>query len=133
MGVDIGSAALIGAGVVGSEFAAGAVSNFLPAGWRAGAGAPFVKMGVKAAVGIGVPWALRGMIGRRTANLLMTGTVVGLVLDAYQTWVAPAMGLTGYEQGYLGAYEGGQLGFAAGGDEANTALGGSVYEGGIYD
>ena len=87
-------------------------------------------MGVKAAIGIGVPFMLRGMIGRRIANLMITGTAVGLVLDAYQTWVAPALGLKGYEEGALGDYEQGQLGWN---DESNVALGGSVYEGGTYD
>jgi len=128
-GLDLGAAAITAVGVIGPRIAADQLAQFLPADWTAGPNAPVVKIGLRAAIGFGVPMLARRWIGARTANLLMAGAAVGLVLDAYSTWIAPAMGVSGYETGDLGDYETGALGF----DESSEMLGGSVYEGGAYD
>lgn len=99
--MDLGAAALIAAGVVGSEVATGFVSAqpFVPEGLKTGP----ARIGLKAAVGIGTPMLLRRFIGPRVANLLMLGAGVGLIVDVYRTFVVPNVpGLSDYDE--LSAY-----------------------------
>lgn len=115
-GIDIGSAVFVGAGLVGSDIAAGYVLKMLPGNWQS---AP-ARLAVKAAIGIGTPLLLRRFIGTKNSNLLALGAFAGVVVDAYHLWVAPMIGLSGYETGMtgyepgIGAGEGGDAGFAGG-------------------
>lgn len=103
-GVDFKSAGFMAGGFILSNIGTGYISKMLPAGWQG----PVARIGVKAVVGIGGPLLLKRFIGAKTANLLAAGAAVSVLVDAYQTWVAPNIpGLSDYEMaGYeLGAGE----------------------------
>lgn len=134
--VDLGGAAVIAAGAVGSRLGAGLVSAWIPKEWRTGPQAPLVGLGVQAAVGFGAPLLLRGVIGRKVSNQLMMGAAVGLMLTAYDIWLAPqiasagaAAGVEGFEEGFLSDYEPGMLSDV---DDDMAGVGDSAYGGGAY-
>jgi hypothetical protein len=111
-GIDFGSTLITAGGFIGSDVAAGYVTQMLPAGWQT----PVARLGVKVAIGVGAPMLLRKFLGARTANLIAAGAVLSAAVDAYHLWVAPMIGLHGYEVGMTnyaplsGVHEDAQLG-----------------------
>jgi hypothetical protein len=130
-GIDLGAAALIAAGAIGSELATGVVASqaFIPEQVKTGVG----RMALKAGVGIGAGMLARRFVGPRVGNLLMLGVGAGLVIDVYRTYVAPNVpGLSDYDQfsGYAPAGS-----FPLGGAEDFEAgeLGGVVEDRASFD
>lgn len=129
-GVDLGAVGLATSGYFVTRYATGGLLGMLPAEWRADPNtAPLVRIGMKAAVGVGLPMMLRPMIGRSVSNWLAVGGGIAVLADLFETYVAQMipLPLADYEQGMLTDYEQGQL----------TGLGqeesaGDVYAGSIY-
>jgi hypothetical protein len=122
MGLDVGAAALIAAGTIGSELATGFVSQqgFIPEQLKSGPG----RMALKAGVALGLPMALRPMLGSRVSNLLLIGGGVGLIIDAARTWVLPNVpGLSDYDE--LSSYSqgGGDIPLGQIVEDGDTSLG----------
>jgi len=113
-------------GIIATEFIADKIAGALPEAWKTNA--DLVRIGTKAAVGIGVPMLLGKMLPRNIRNAIAIGGAAAVVLDVFKTYVAPKIGLTmaGYEYGTLTDYEQGQLTGFGMSDE------GSAYGGGAY-
>jgi len=127
-GIDVGAAALTAGGFVGSTIAANFISRSLPAEWSAGPNAPLVRIGLKAAVGVGLPLIARRFIGARVSNLLAAGAAVSVLVDLWATYAAPALGMSDYETGTIQGYETGTLGeLPEAGDGGGSIYGGSIY------
>lgn len=105
-GIDLPKILGVSGGLIGTELAGGWLSNMLPATWKADANmANLVRIGSKAAVGVGLPMLLKGMLPRGLGPAIALGGGVAVVVDLFKTYVGPAVGLSDYEYGQLGAYE----------------------------
>ncbi len=111
-------------GIIATEFIADKLAGALPEAWKTNA--DLVRIGTKAAVGIGVPMLLGRMLPRNVRNAIAIGGAAAVVLDLFKTYVGPKLGLSGYEYGALSEYEPGQLTGFGMSDE------GSAYGGGAY-
>jgi hypothetical protein len=127
-GVDFGSAAITAGGVVGSDIAAGYIAKMLPSAWQT----PITRLGVKAVIGIGAPLALKKFIGSRVANLLAAGAAIGVLLDAYHLWVAPAIGLSDYEIGMTGYEPNPGLSGMDMSNQSQLGIGENIYADSVY-
>ena len=127
-GINIGDAAITAGGVIGSDIAAGWLTRMLPGNIQS----PITRLGVKAAIGVGAPLVLKRFIGSKTAHLLAAGAAIGVLLDAYHLWLAPALGLSDYEIGMTG-YEAnpGLSGNNIPGQEA-LGIGENIYADSVY-
>jgi len=123
-GINIVKIGSIAGGFVGTEILAGYLAGMLPAAWKTDAN--MVRIGCKAAVGVGAPLLLRRFLPRGVGNALAVGGGVAVLVDVFNTYVKPNIpGLP------LGEYE-------LAGYEAPAELGpglsgsGSVYGESIY-
>lgn len=94
-GMNVGQMGLGAVGFIGAELGGGYLSNMLPKEWVAN---PLAKTGVKAAVGLGVPYLLkRFRIGSSALwNPIMLGAGIGIAVDLYHQYLAPALHLSDY-------------------------------------
>jgi hypothetical protein len=123
--VKIGS---IAGGFVGTEILAGYLAKMLPEKWTADATKlNIIRIGTKAAVGIGAPMLLKRFLPRGVANALMVGGGVAVLVDAFNTYLKPSLGLADYEQGMIANYEQGFLPEAQGLSGDDSVYGESVY------
>jgi len=126
-GIDVGAAAITAGGFIGAGVGAKFLVTMLPPDWQSGPNAPLARIGLKAVVGVGVPILARRFIGARMSNLLAAGGAVAVLIDAWQTWLAPAMGLGEYEAGMLQDYETGGAIEGLSEVESGGAYGGNIY------
>jgi len=111
----------VSAGLIGTELAGGWLANMLPAEWKKDANAVnMVRIGSKAVVGVGLPLVLKGMLPRGLGAAIAIGGGVAVVFDLFTTFVGPAVGLTGYEYGQLGAFETESIGELTAGDSGEA-------------
>ena len=64
-----------------------------------------IRIGCKAAVGVGAPLLLKRFLPRGVASALAIGGGVAVLVDAFNTYVKPSLGIADYEQGYISSYE----------------------------
>lgn len=127
LGIPLGQIAMFATGGIITEVLADKLAKMLPATWNADPN--MVRIGTKAAVGIGVPLLARKFLPRGWGNAIAIGGGVVTLLDIIKTYVAPMIpGLT------LSSYEVGPAGspiapLALSGDDG---MSGSVYQGGTY-
>jgi len=127
-GINIVQIGSIAGGFVGTEILAGYLSGMLPAAWKTDAN--MVRIGCKAAVGVGAPLLLKRFLPHGIGNALAIGGGVAVLVDVFNTYVKPnipGLPLADYEPGYIADYEPGYLpqGSGMSGDD-------SVYGGGVY-
>lgn len=111
--VNVGAIGAGAAGYIGTRYGAGFLLGVLPPDWKADANtAPLLRIGAKAAVGLVLLPMLAKMLkqGKYAAPLAIGGGVA-VVVDLFETYVAPHVGIpmADYEQGVLNNYEVGQL------------------------
>jgi hypothetical protein len=128
MGVNLGQVAMIAGGGIAVEILADKLAAMLPASWKADAN--LVRIGTKAAVGIGAPMLLRRFLPRGWGSAIALGGGIVTVLDIFKTYIAPKIGVTlsSYEIGpYPGmsGYE--QLSGFNDDNDGSGAYGGSIY------
>ena len=115
------------AGFIATKWGTGFLTGMLPAEWSAGAAAPLVKIGAKAVVGlVAIPMVLKMVGMKRFAGAAAIGGGIAVAVDIFDTYIAPRIGMSDYEQGYITAYEPGQI--TGTGDMAvDGAYGGGAY------
>lgn len=94
--------ATIAGGAIVTSIIASQIAKRLPESWKANA--DMVRIGTKAAVGIGLPMVLRQtkVLPGNLANAIALGGAVATVLDVFDTYVKPNLPmLADYEQGAL--------------------------------
>ena len=120
----------IAGGAIVTDVLASKLAAMLPDAWKSNADA--VRIGTKAAVGIGLPMLARKLriIPPGIANAIALGGAVTTALDVFNTYVKPHVPmLSDYEQGTLtGAGDVEQLEAY----EPGTLTGGGAYEGSAY-
>jgi hypothetical protein len=125
-GVNIVKIGSIAGGFVGTEILAGYLAGMLPAAWKTDAN--MVRIGCKAAVGVGAPLLLKRFLPRGVGSALAIGGGVAVLVDVFNTYVKPnipGLPLGEYDQGYITGYESpGYSPALAGGD---SVYGESVY------
>jgi hypothetical protein len=105
-GINIVKIGSIAGGFVGTEILAGYLSGMLPAAWKTDAN--LVRIGCKAAVGVGAPLLLKRFLPRGVANALAIGGGVAVLVDVFTTYIKPnipGLPIGDYEQGYISDYE----------------------------
>jgi hypothetical protein len=133
-GINIGQAAMVGAGFVGTNIASTQLLKVLPAEWQAGQAAPLARAGSKLAVAVGGGMVLKMFKQHSLANAWTLGGGIAAVVDLATSYLLPALGLSDYETGMVTGYETGVLtGSAAplapGSDYVDSTgpYGGSIY------
>jgi hypothetical protein len=99
LGIDIKQIALFAGGAVVTEVLADKLAAMLPASWKTDAN--LVRIGTKAAVGVGLPMVLKmtKLVPSNLANAIAIGGGVVTLLDVFKTYIAPNVpGLHAYEQ-----------------------------------
>jgi len=133
LGVNVGQVAMIAAGGIVTEVLADKLAGFLPASWKADAN--IVRIGTKAAVGIGLPLVARRFLPRGWGNAIAIGGGVVTLLDIIKTYVAPmipGLTLSGYEIGPTSdSIAQTTVGFS-GGPDSPVGLSGGIYDNGVY-
>jgi hypothetical protein len=133
MGVNVGQALTGGLGFVGANLAAAHLMKFLPPQWTADPNTGnLVRIGSKAAVTIGGAMLLKRTPLKGFATAWAVGGGIATVVDALQTYLLPAIGMSDYQQGMLEDYQQGVLqGYsdpsAAEGLYGSDAYGNSAY------
>jgi hypothetical protein len=123
--VKIGS---IAGGFVGTEILAGYLSGMLPAAWKTDAN--MVRIGCKAAVGVGAPLLLKRFLPRGIGEALAVGGGVAVLVDVFNTYVKPnipGLPLADYEPGQISSYEPQYLPESPGLTGTDSVYGESVY------
>jgi len=143
-GIDVGAMGLGAAGFLGVKVGAGWINQMLAKQMPDIGTNPLAVIGVKAAVGIGGPMLLRQfkVLPREATNIIAVGAGIAIAVDLFNTYLAPALGLSDYElTGFpLGEYlpsdtSGGPLGDAYANDllpEGGDGIGAMPYSGSIY-
>lgn len=94
-------------GALVTEIVADKLAGMLPAAWKTDAN--IVRIGTKAAVGIGLPMVLKSMklhiLPPRLLNAIALGGTVVTLLDVFKTYVGPKLGLTLAEYEQVASYE----------------------------
>jgi hypothetical protein len=106
LGVNFVKIGSLAGGFVGTEILAGYLAGMLPAAWKTDAN--LVRIGCKAAVGVGAPLLLKRFLPRGVGNALAVGGGVAVLVDVFNTYVKPnipGLPLGEYEQGYIQGYE----------------------------
>ena len=123
----IGSGA---AGYIGTRYATGWIMSMVPPAWVADPNtAPLVRIGLKALIGVvGLPMLARTLRMRGVAGPLAIGAGIATAVDLFETYLAKSIPIpmADYEQGYISAYELGQL---TGADDFSSE---SAYGGGAF-
>lgn len=123
----IGSGA---AGYIGTRYATGWIMSMVPPAWVADPNtAPLVRIGLKALIGVvGLPMLARTLRMRGVAGPLAIGAGIATAVDLFETYLAKSIPIpmADYEQGYISAYEPGQL---TGADDFSSE---SAYGGGAF-
>lgn len=104
LGIPVQQVVALAAGGFATEVLANKLSDMLPASWKTG-DANVLRIGTKAAIGVGVPLLARRFLPRGWGNALAVGGGVVTLLDILKTYVAPkipGITLTGYELGPQG-------------------------------
>ena len=105
-GINIVKIGSIAGGFVGTEILAGYLAGMLPAAWKTDAN--MVRIGCKAAVGVGAPLLLKRFLPRGVGSALAIGGGVAVLVDVFNTFVrpmVPGLPIADYEQGYIQGYE----------------------------
>jgi hypothetical protein len=126
MGINIVKIGSIAGGFVGTEILAGYLSGMLPAAWKTNPA--MVRIGCKAAVGIGAPLLLKRFLPRGIGAALAVGGGVAVLVDVFNTFIKPnipGLPLGEYDQGYIEGYESPDYSAALSGGE--SVYGESVY------
>jgi len=128
-GINIVKIGSIAGGFVGTEILAGYLSGMLPAAWKTNPA--MVRIGCKAAVGIGAPLLLKRFLPRGIGAALAVGGGVAVLVDVFNTFIKPnipglPLGEMGeYNQGYITGYE--DPGYSAALSGGDSVYGESVY------
>jgi hypothetical protein len=132
LGVDLKQITMIAAGGIVTEVLADKLAKMLPAAWATNA--DIVRIGTKAAVGIGLPMVARKFLPRGWGNAIAIGGGVVTLLDIIKTYVAPhvpGLSLSGYEIGPTGTgIANTTYGFSSYTQDAG--LSGSPYDQGVW-
>ena len=140
--IDFEGATAVAGGAVATNMAGDWLLNMLPADWKAGQAADLTRVGSKLAVGVVLPGVLSRFIGAKWSKNLALGGIAAVMIDVFQTWVAPNIpGLSDYEwdsnqlENYesnnaLSDYQGSQSGMVYQADSGE--LGASLYNEGAY-
>jgi len=126
-GINIVQIGSIAGGFVGTEILAGYLSGMLPAAWKTDPN--LVRIGCKAAVGVGAPLLLKRFLPRGVGNALAVGGGVAVLVDIFNTFVKPnipGLPLGEYDPGYIEGYEAPEL------MESSLSGSGSVYGESVY-
>jgi hypothetical protein len=105
-GINIVKIGSIAGGFVCTEILAGYLSGMLPAAWKTDAN--IVRIGCKAAVGVGAPLLLKRFLPRGVGEALALGGGVAVLVDVFNTYVRPnipGLPLADYEPGEISSYE----------------------------
>jgi hypothetical protein len=124
-GVNIVKIGSIAGGYVGTEILAGYLAGMLPASWKTDPA--MVRIGCKAAVGVGAPLLLKRFLPRGVGSALAIGGGVAVLVDLFNTYVKPripGLPLGEYEHGMISGYEPDYSAELQGGD---SVYGESVY------
>lgn len=130
--VNVAAIGASAAGYIGTRYGTGFLLSVLPPEWKAdpNTGA-LVRIGAKAVVGLVLlPMAAKMLKQGKYAGPLAIGGGVAVVVDLFETYVAPHIGvpLADYEQGTLNDYEVGQLN----GPTTDDVTESDAYGGGAY-
>jgi hypothetical protein len=99
MGINVMQIALFAGGAIVTNILADKLAAMLPAAWKTDVN--IVRIGTKAAVGVGLPMVLRmtKLVPSNIANAIAIGGGVVTLLDIFATYIAPNVpGLHAYEQ-----------------------------------
>lgn len=132
LGVNVTQIAMITAGGFVTEVLADKLAKMLPASWATNA--DVVRIGTKAAVGIGLPLVARKFLPRGWGNAIAIGGGVVTLFDIIKTYVAPhipGLSLSGYEIGPTGTgIATDTVGFS--GYTQDAGMSGGIYDNGVY-
>lgn len=130
-GINIVQISSLAGGFVGTEILAGYLAGMLPAAWKTDAN--MVRIGCKAAVGVGVPMLAKSFLPRGVRgalNALAIGGGVAVLVDVFNTFVKPnipGLPLSNYEQGFISGYEDNGMLPDTGMSGSDSVYGESVY------
>jgi len=129
--VNINAIAAGAGGYIGTRYGTGWLLSVLPKEWMADPNtAPLWRIGVKALVGIvGLPMLARTFRMRGVAGPLAIGGGIAVAVDLFETYLAKMIPIpmADYEQGYITAYEPGQITDTASDFAVDGAYGGGAY------
>jgi hypothetical protein len=137
LGINFQEIGMLAAGGVITEVLADKLASVLPADWKT-SNADMVRIGSKAAIGVGLPLIARKFLPRGWGNAIAIGGGVVTLLDIIKTYVAPhipGLTLSGYEIGPTGLStatiaQGGGLGTFY--QAPSGGMSGSAYDDGVY-
>jgi len=127
-GINIVKIGSIAGGFVGTEILAGYLSGMLPAAWKTDAN--IVRIGCKAAVGVGAPLLLKRFLPRGVGSALAVGGGVAVLVDVFNTFIKPnipGLPVGNYEQDFISGYEDNMMLPDAGMSGSDSVYGESVY------
>lgn len=136
LGVNVNQIVMLTAGAIVTEVLADKLAQMLPASWATPEKADMIRIGTKAAVGIGVPLLARRFLPRGWGNAIAIGGGIVTLFDIVKTYVAPhvpGLHLTGYEIGPtstgIATDRVGFTGYTQEGlSDATSAYGGDAYQ-----
>jgi hypothetical protein len=100
LGINVMQIAMFAGGAVVTEVLADKLAGMLPAAWKTDANV--VRIGTKAAVGVGLPMVLKmtKLVPANLCNAIAVGGGVVTLLDIFKTYIGPKIGLnlSAYEQ-----------------------------------
>lgn len=133
LGIDVTQIGMLAIGGAVTEVLADKLAGFLPASWKSNA--DVVRIGTKAAVGVGLPLLARKFLPRGWGNAIAIGGGVVTVLDIIKTYVAPhipGITMSGYEIGPTGMSQANIAPGAGLGTYSQGGLSGSAYDDSVY-